>query len=113
MHRSGGHLKECLSTSRMDKFAKLKAQPAKKCLFFFLFTYCCRNKKQQTPFHCCALVSRLTSRLAVGSKHLVQFQLYSFVTSWVSRAAVRNRACEAVRVASQGTFPFLSQTLSS
>lgn len=62
MHRSGGHLKECLGTSRMDKFAKLKAQPAKKCLFFFLFTYCCRNKKQQTPFHCCALVSRLTSR---------------------------------------------------
>lgn len=34
----GGHLKECLGTSRIDKFAKLKAQPAKKCLFFFLQT---------------------------------------------------------------------------
>lgn len=39
MHRNGGHLKECLGTSRIDKFAKLKAQPAKKCLFFFSFPF--------------------------------------------------------------------------
>lgn len=38
MHRNGGHLKECLGTSRIDKFAKLKAQPAKKCLFFCFFS---------------------------------------------------------------------------
>lgn len=73
MHRNGGHLKECLGTSRIDKFAKLKAQPAKKCLFFFfglfLFTRCCQNTEQQTAFHCCALILKVTSHFTVGSKH--------------------------------------------
>lgn len=76
----GDIFKECLGTSRIDKFAKLKAQPAKKCLFFFLFTYCCGNKKQQTAFHCCALILKLTSHFTVGSRHPIWFQLYSFIT---------------------------------
>lgn len=68
MHRNGGHLKECLGTSRIDKFAKLKAQPAKKCLFFFFFflfyillpkqeaadrfSLLCTNIKINQSFHC-------------------------------------------------------------
>lgn len=66
MHRNGGHLKECLGTSRIDKFAKLKAQPAKKCLFFFVsfhrllpkhraadsFSLLCTNIESNQSFHC-------------------------------------------------------------
>lgn len=61
----GGHLKECLGTSRIDKFAKLKAQPAKKCLLFsFLqtvaeqrssrdsFSLLCTNIEINQSFHC-------------------------------------------------------------
>lgn len=64
MHRNGGHLKECLGTSRIDKFAKLKAQPAKKCLFFSFymlllnqeaaasFSLLCTNIEINQSFHC-------------------------------------------------------------
>lgn len=65
MHRNGGHLKECLGTSRIDKFAKLKAQPAKKCLFFVSFhtllpkhraadsfSLLCTNIESSQSFHC-------------------------------------------------------------
>lgn len=65
MHRNGGNLKECLRTSKMDTFAKSKAQPAKKCLFSFYFyvllskheladgfSLLCTNLEINQSFHC-------------------------------------------------------------
>lgn len=80
MHRNGGNLKECLRTSKMDTFAKSKAQPAKKCLFSFYFyvllskheladgfSLLCTNLEINQSFHC-------------WSNHPIGFPLYSSIT---------------------------------